>query len=243
MSGKLAKMLIFAAGAVVGAVISALATKEVVKKAYWDECDRELNDLNLRHKGETKALRDEIDELKQTILQQKVAIQVLSEQVSGGNSVEKEPEESENDPEDDRFSAENGPERDENEAGEALRRGYSGTDLDEDLAQEEEIEAEEAHVEQNRVHFIDEITFDTTGFEYGKEELRYYIYDGRVLNEDGEWLENYADFIGEAWREGDHKHGDTAYIRNEYYLTDYMISFVAGYGEEHISVSDTDWEG
>ena len=82
MNKNVAKALIFMAGSAFGAIISAFATKKVVEKVYWDECDKELNEQNLRHKEELKAYKDKIEELESTISQQNVAIAVLGKKVS-----------------------------------------------------------------------------------------------------------------------------------------------------------------
>ena len=252
MGVRLCKFLIFSAGAVIGAVISAFATKKVLQKKYWDEFDRELNDQSLRHKDDMKELKEENESLKATITQQNVAIKVLSDQVSGKNPKEegeKSPDEdSEGDP---RGSSggENGPEREI----EAIRRRYSGENDDEDdgieedipgeddYFTEEEAEMDELVVMSEKYHRIDEVVFDTTCFDYRKEELIFYRWDGKMVTEDGEWLEKYPEFVGDDWVEGA-KNGDVIFIRNDYWLTDYRIEVADDFGEGHITYSDSEWE-
>lgn len=251
MNKNVAKALIFMAGSAVGAVISAFATKKVVEKAYWDECDKELNEAALRHKEEIKAYKDEIEELKGTISQQNVAISVLSKKVSDEKQSENEEnssDDSEDDPPGRRKSAGRGQNEGENEAYERERRPYwRESEIAEDYFDEDEgddSEDIEERIESQEPYIIDELLYETTGFDYRKEDAKYYIYDGKVVDADGEWMGNYAGILGEKWLEGDHKNGDIAYVRNEYYQVDYMIEFVADYGERHmnVGVSDSEWE-
>jgi hypothetical protein len=78
--------------------------------------------------------------------------------------------------------------------------------------------------------------------EYSKEELTYYIYDGKLISEDGEYLDNYAGIIGEDWLSYGKRAGDEVYVRNDNLMADYMITFVAGFGEQHITDSNDEWE-
>ena len=77
--------------------------------------------------------------------------------------------------------------------------------------------------------------------DYSKENIDYYIYDGKVVSEDGEYLDNYAGLIGEEWLQHGKNAGDTVYVRNDILHADYCITWIAGFGEEHITVTD-DWE-
>ena len=252
MNVRLCKFLIFSAGAVIGAVISAFTTKKVLQKKYWDEFDRELNDQSLRHKDDMKELKEENESLKATISQQNVAIKVLSDQVSGKNPAE----EGESGPDDDSEvdprgsgSSENSPERE----AERVRRRYSGQNDDEDdgieedipgeddYFTEEEAEMDELVVMSEKYHRIDETDFDTTCFDYGKEELTFYRWDGKMVTEDGEWLERYPEFVGDDWVEGA-KNGDVIFIRNDYWLTDYKIEVKDDFGEGYITYSESEWE-
>ena len=242
MNVRLCRLIIFTAGAAVGAVVSHFATKRVVERMWWDECDRELNELNLKHKEDMKSLRDEIAQLKDTVTQQTVSIQTMREKLEkyeGSSDSGTVSDDEECDRPKDQLSEAEAYNR-------ALQRRYGGTDEDEledDYPREDDDyhEEEEIVIEQHKMERIDELTFDTTGFEYGKEELRYYMYDGKVVNEDGEWLDNFAEFVGDGWiNEG--KNGDVIYIRNWYYLTDYKIIFIADFGEGHISYTGSDWE-
>lgn len=239
MSTKLFKLLIFAAGGLVGAVISHVVTKKVVERMWWDECDRELNELNLKHKEDMKELREEIASLKESISQQTVTIQTYREKLERYEGHTEEASSENDDKESDR------PADLRSEAAAFYRARYGGSEYEDedDNPQEDDDyhEAEEAYVDQHRMERIDENLFDTTGLEYGKEELRYYIYDGKVLNEDGEWLDNYAELVGIDWIDGG-KNGDVVYIRNYYYGTDYKITFIADFGEGHITFEGEGWE-
>lgn len=248
MNVKLCKLLIFSAGAVIGAVISAVATKKILQKKYWDEFDRELNEQSLRHKDDMKALKEENADLREKISQQNVAIQTLADQISGKKPVEEGKLAADSDAEEDRQTP-GGSEEESKRKAEALRRQYFGEDAVEDdipgedgYFSEEEVETEELVVMANKIQRIDETDFDTTCFDYSKEELTYYTRDGKMVTEDGEWMEQYPEFVGDFWT-GDVNNGDVIFIRNNYYNADYMITVKADFGEDHITYSDGDWEG
>lgn len=249
MNIKLCKFLIFSAGAVVGAVISAIATKKILQKKYWDEFDRELNEQSLRHKDDMKALKEENADLRAKISQQSVAIQTLADQISGKKCVEEGTLATDSDVEEDRSTASGGENRVEREA-EAARRRYSGSEdeFEDDIPgedeyfSEEEVETEELVVMSEKIQRIDETDFDTTCFDYSKEELTFYTRDGKMVTEDGEWMEKYPEFVGDFWT-GDVDNGDVIFIRNNYYNADYMITVKADFGENFITYSDSDWEG
>lgn len=255
MNKNVAKALIFMAGSAFGAIISAFATKKVVEKVYWDECDKELNEQNLRHKEELKAYKDKIEELESTISQQNVAIAVLGKKVSEENPVTETEKSSDDDPEDDpsgrferRKEAGRGKNEPENEDYERERTQYwRESEIAEDFFDEDEVEfAEEREeiIEKTTPYVIDKLLYETTAMDFYKEDAKYYIYDGKVVDADSEWMENYAAVLGEEWLEGNHKNGEKVFVRNEYYQTDYEIEFVADYGERHINVSISDdvWE-
>lgn len=249
MNIKLCKFLIFSAGAVVGAVISAVATKKILQKKYWDEFDRELNEQSLRHKDDMKALKEENADLRAKISQQSVAIQTLADQISGKKCVEEGELVIDSDAEEDRSTASGGKNRVEREA-EAARRRYTGSEdeFEDDIPgedeyfSEEEVETEELVVMSEKIQCIDETDFDTTCFDYSKEELTFYTRDGKMVTEDGEWMEKYPEFVGDFWT-GDVNNGDVIFIRNNYYSADYMITVKADFGENFITYSDSDWEG
>lgn len=252
MNVKLCKLLIFSAGAVIGAVISAVATKKILQKKYWDEFDRELNEQSLRHKDDMKALKEENAELREKISQQNVAIQTLADQISGKKCVNEGGLAADTDAEEDRSKA-NGVQNSVEGEVEASRRRYSGAfDEENDGVEgdipgedgyfsEEEVETEELIVMADKIQRIDETDFDTTCFDYSKEELTYYTRDGKMVTEDGEWMERYPEFVGDFWT-GDVNNGDVIFVRNNYYNADYMITVKADFGENFITCSDSEWE-
>lgn len=254
MNRKLAKTLIFLAGSVVGAVISAVVTKKVVGKVYWDECDKELNEASIKHKDQLKALRAENDELKETISRQNVCIQTLNDKLAGkivGNEGDESSGKESDDAEADRsdyIRSEKEPEKEvaqgQQKKYRAYRSRYGASEVaedDSDYISEEEVEAEEQEIKEKGPYLVTAEEVVQSDMDYALEELRYFIYDGKVLNEDGEWLDNYAVFIGDKWLEGEAVNGMFKYVRNDYYCTDYQIEFIAGFGEEHMSVVDN-WE-
>ena len=84
MNKKLTKALIFAAGAAVGAVISAFVTNRVVEKTYRDAADEEIFEANRIANDRIKKYKEEIKELQEKISRQKVTINTLADQVREG---------------------------------------------------------------------------------------------------------------------------------------------------------------
>ena len=252
MNKKLTKALIFAAGAAVGAVVSAFVTNRVVEKTYRDAADEEIFEANRLANDRIKKYKDEIKELKEKISRQKVTINTLADQVREGkgdgdlSDILSDDEDGEDDP---RLRAaakkverkvEDPRESRKNPTYTRYTGRYGGTKVVE--AEEEDVEfpfdpdEEEDCIKENSPRLIDEDTFSNTAMSYSKEDLYFYIYDGKVVSEDGEWIENYQALTGPFDENRDA--GDEIYIRNDELAVDYRIEFRAGYGEEAISMTD-----
>lgn len=255
MNKKLGKALIFAAGAAVGAVVSAFITNRVVEKTYRDAADEEIFEANKLANDRIKKYKDEIKELKEKISRQKVTINTLADQVREGkkdgdlSDILGDDEDGEDDP---RLRA--AVKKVEGKAKEN-RQGvkspvytrytsrYGGTRVEEDdgeLSDGTEFpfdpDEEEDCIRENSPRLIDEDTFSNTALSYSKEDLYFFLYDGKVVSEDGEWIENYQALTGPFDENKDA--GDEIYIRNDELAVDYRIEFRAGYGEEAISMTD-----
>ena len=243
---KVLNAVAFFVGAAIGAVISAFVTDKVVEKKYWDACDKELNNASLKYREEKKRLEDEAVELRAEVSRQNVAIDVLNEKLAkAGLPAVKVVKSDEDDKEEDRSNYIRGQKEHEVDPEEreytSYRAAYAGTDTPDEVT-EEEIEVNDQEVKQRGPYIITRDQYETELInDYPKLDWQYYIWDGKVLNEDNEWMDNYASFIGEEWLEGNHRSGDVVYIRNDYYGNDYNITFVAGYGEQYMSMA-SGWE-
>lgn len=259
MRKGLSNFVFFLAGGVVGGVISAIITDKMVDKEYRRVADEEIFEANQAANERIKAYKAEIKELQEKIARQKVTINTLADQVREGtkgdlSDILGEDDDSEDDPGPKKVprSPRKSPESESRAAYTAYSRRYSGeVDGESGYSEEAEFpeddpnpEEEEAVIEERGPVIISSETFDYTALDYSKELLDYYIYDGKVVNEDGEYLDNYAHFIGEEWLKYGKNAGDTVYVRNDFYAADYCITWVADYGEKHINVnaSDSDWE-
>lgn len=260
MNKKLGKVLIFAAGAAVGAVISAVVTNRVVEKTYRDAADEEIFEANRIANDRIKKYKDEIKELKEKISRQKVTINTLADQVREGKgdgdlSDILGDEDGEDDP---RLRAaiakverkvEDFREFRKNPTYTRYASRYGATTVGEDSGglsdgtefpfSEVDPEEEEDCIRENSPRLIDEDTFSNTALSYSKEDLYFYTYDGKVVSEDGEWIENYQGLTGPF--DENKNAGDEIYIRNDELAVDYRIEFRAGFGEEAISMTDI-WE-
>lgn len=261
MNKKLGKALIFAAGAAVGAVISAVVTNRVVEKTYRDAADEEIFEANRIANDRIKKYKDEIKELKEKISRQKVTINTLADQVREGkgdgdlSDILGDDEDGEDDP---RLRAAAKKVERKTEDFRELRKNptytryasrYGATTVGEDSGglsdgtefpfSEVDPEEEEDSIRENSPRLIDEDTFSNTALSYSKEDLYFYTYDGKVVSEDGEWIENYQGLTGPF--DENKNAGDEIYIRNDELAVDYRIEFRAGFGEEAISMTDI-WE-
>lgn len=255
MNKKLGKALIFAAGAAVGAVVSAFVTNRVVEKTYRDAADEEIFEANKLANDRIKKYKDEIKELKEKISRQKVTINTLADQVREGkkdgdlSDILGDDEDGEDDPR--LRSAVKKVERKVEDFKEFRRNPtytryagrYGATTVGEDgggFSEGTEFpfdpDEEEDCIRENSPRLIDEDTFSNTAMSYSKEDLYFFLYDGKVVSEDGEWIENYQALTGPFDENKDA--GDEIYIRNDELAVDYRIEFRAGYGEEAISMTD-----
>lgn len=255
MNKKLTKALIFAAGAAVGAVISAFVTNRVVEKTYRDAADEEIFEANRIANDRIKKYKDEIKELKEKISRQKVTINTLADQVREGkgdgdlSDILGDDEDGEDDPR--LRAAAKKVERKIKDFREFRKNPtytryasiYGGTKVEEPEEEDTEFpfdpDEEEDCIRENSPRLIDEDTFSNTAMGYSKEDLYFYTYDGKVVSEDGEWIENYQALTGPF--DENKNAGDEIYIRNDELAVDYRIEFRAGYGEEAISMTDV-WD-
>ena len=262
MNKKLGKVLIFAAGAAVGAVISAFVTNRVVEKTYRDAADEEIFEANKLANDRIKKYKDEIKELKEKISRQKVTINTLADQVREGkgdgdlSDILGDDEDGEDDPR--LRSAVKKVEREVEDFREFRKNPtytrytsrYGATTVEEDDGGlysdgtefpfgEVDPEEEEDCIRENSPRMIDEDAFANTALSYSKEDLYFFLFDGKVVSEDGEWIENYQALTGSFDENKDA--GDEIYIRNDELAVDYRIEFRAGFGEEAISMTDI-WE-
>ena len=254
MNKKLGKALIFAAGAAVGAVVSAFVTNRVVEKTYRDAADEEIFEANKLANERIKKYKDEIKELKEKISRQKVTINTLADQVREGKgdgdlSDILDDEDGEDDP---RLRAAAKKVERKTEDPREIRKNptytryaarYGATTVGEDgggFSDGTEFpfdpDEEEDCIRENSPRLIDEDTFSNTAMSYSKEDLYFFLYDGKVVSEDGEWIENYQALTGPF--DENKNAGDEIYIRNDELAVDYRIEFRAGYGEEAISMTD-----
>lgn len=254
-----AKFGIFLGGFALGAVVSYFVTDKMVDKVYRDAADEEITKASQQCNEKIKGYKAQIKELQEKISRQKVVIANLADQIKENKKdavddilKDLDEDDAEDDPRPD-ISASKAKARESEKAARAAYTEYrrishrhfqtrKPADEDQNELEFDPVEEEEA-IEQRGPRVIDEDTFSNTAIGYSKEELTYYIYDGKLISEDGENIEDYPAVIGKDWISYGRRGGDEVYVRNDNLGADYMISFVAGFGEEHISMDSTDnWE-
>ena len=263
MNEKVNKIVIFLCGAAVGAAVSAFVTRKLVDETYRNAADEEIYKAWQDTKAKKRQYQEQIKGLEEKITQQNVTIKTLADQVRRAGDapvaslVEEDDDETEDDPrpslptssktsERDReratyhsYSARYRGGRTRDEGREEVAFPLSDGPLEDDDYHEEEFEEEK--VPKSGPVVISEDEFATQCMDYSKEDLRYFLFDGKILSEDGEYLDNYAGIIGEKWLLHGQNAGDEVYVRNDHLAADYRIIFTAGAGEEHITLSD-EWD-
>lgn len=247
MKKWISKAIIFATGAAVGGFISMIVTRQLVDKAYRDAADEEIYEATKTYNEKLLKRNDEISKLKEKVARQKTVIMTLAEQLKENNKdMLKNIIEDDDDQEDDLGHEQAVPklERKTETSVSALpyrkySSRYSPTEIEEEEI-EFKPEEEEDSIRHNSPRMIDESSFATTAFDYGKEDLFFYLFDGKMISEDGEWIDNYERLTGPIDTSGNPV-GEEIYVRNDELAIDYHITFMAGFGEEAISMTDI-WE-
>lgn len=253
MKINVAKIGIFVAGAAIGAAISAFVTSKTVEKIYKQAADDEIYKMWKSCSEKEKAMKAEIKDLKEEITRKNVLIQAQADQIrSCGGTVEaSESENDDDDTEDDpRHPVYTGSGRDREGKREAARREYEAYSRIYDRSEREfpvenaceedhiDPELEEVELERRGPVIISEEEFSENMIENSKTDLRFYMFDGKIISEDGEYLDNYAGLIGEKWKDLGHNAGDEVYVRNDNLGADYRIIWTAGAGENHMQLVD-----
>ena len=246
-----AKVGIFAAGAAVGGVISAIITRNVVDKTYRKAADDEIYKAWEESKARRKADKDKIKELEEKIKQQNVTIQAQADQIRlcGGVPVEEKTESEADETEDDIGSAVSKSDRRAGSgSGYDTRRRYTAYSRIYDRAEaefpmEEGPEEEEmSENESNKTPYvISEDDFSCQCLDYSKDDLRFYMADGKMLDEEGGFIDEPSYIVGTDWENMAKNAGDEVYVRNDSLCADYRIIFTAGAGENYMDVSDEEW--
>ena len=240
-----AKIGIFVVGGVVGAVISAVVTRNLVDKTYREAADEEIYKAWKESKTKIDGYKAQIKELEEKISQQKVTISTLADQVrsNGGTPEVKEASEDDDTEDDIRPSVGTSSREDLKDSAKRTYERYSKRyrTNEDDIPEGVEFmspEIEEKLIEKSGPRVISEEEFSENCLDYTKSDLEFYLFDGKMLSEDGEYLDNYAGLVGENWKLHGHNAGDEVYVRNDHLAADYRIIFMAGAGEEHISMAD-----
>jgi len=246
-----AKIAIFAMGAAVGAVVSAVVTRKLVDETYRKAADDEIYKAWQESKARYKKYQDQIKDLEEKISQQNVTIKAQADQIRsyGDAPVATKDEEDDDSVEDDpghsvhRSSREDTRDQYRKYSGLYRNSGEDEADfpLEDDDYLTEDPELEEEMLEKSGPRVISETEFSMNCLDYGKEDLHYFLYDGKILSDDGEYLDNYAGIIGENWKLHGKNAGDEVYVRNDFLAADYRVIFTAGKGEDNIDYSGI-WE-
>lgn len=238
---------IFVFGSAVGAVISAVVTRKMVDETYKKAADDEIFKIWQKSKEKSKADQEKIKELEEKISQQNVTIRTLADQVrkSGGVPTAEEEPDGEDDAESDPGQTISGGKSSSREAEreEYVRYSKQYTGTEDEYAEfpyddDDYHQVREEKLMKSEPRVISEDDFSNNCMDYGKESLHFFLYDGKILTEDGEYLDNYASIIGENWKLHGKNAGDEVYVRNDYLQADYCVIFTAGAGEDNMDVSD-----
>ena len=245
-----AKVGIFAAGAAVGAVISSFITRNVVDKAYRKLADDEVYKAWEAAKKHREADKEKIKELEELVKRQGTTIKAQADQIRlcGGVPIEESSDSDGDETEDDiGHPVYTGDREHKSGRRESERRTYTAYSRIYDRAEaefpmEDDVsgEEEEEMITKSGPKVISESDFSCQCLDYGKEDLHFFLADGKMLDDEGEFIDEPALLVGTDWPLHGKNAGDEVYVRNDDLRSDYRIIFTAGAGENHMDLSD-DW--
>ena len=240
-----AKMVFsFAFGAVVGVFAGAYVTKKRLEKAYRELADDEIQEAYERYSEDLDKMRELDKELREEIRKKDITIETLMRHEAGESGANTDLGESKEDKKDEKGGDNDDADPDirrkerERVLNIADRAGYRYN-----MAEKEEIkfpieeEFEEADPPKTP-YLISEEEYSEKNLDFEKLVCYFYPYDGTIVTEDGEELDNYATILGNDWGFELETVGDTAYIRNEKRKTDALIMLKAGCGLDHVNLYD-----
>lgn len=243
-----AKVGIFAAGAAVGGVISSFITRNVVDKAYRKLADDEVYKAWEAAKKNREADKEKIKELNETISRQSTTIKAQADQIRlcGGVPVEESSDSDGDETEDDighpvyTGDREHKSSRraDERKSYTAYARLYDRAEAEFPMEDDVNGEEEEEMIAKSGPKVISETDFAYQCLDYSKDDLHYFLADGKMLDESHGLIDEPALLVGTDWLLHGKNAGDEVYVRNDQLCADYRIIFTAGAGENNIDYSD-----
>ena len=254
---------IFVGGLVVGAISGAAIANHYLAVKYRDEEDEEIAKAKARYDKQLEEAKKVEAELRQEIAEKDATIKTLTNTaagVTGANDPETEDKEEQDTSGDD--SSDPDPDRRQEPEREHIyqdrhRRRYdcervASISKDENYYYDEDSEydpdeaASVAPLEDDNYHdepapepyVISEYEFAETHCNWSKVAYSWYPYDGSVVSEDGELVDNFERYLGSDWMGELKVVGDECYVRNERLELDALIVLCSGIGAENINLED-----
>ena len=262
---KIKSLGLFVGGVVIGALGGAAVTYHYLAVKFRDEEDEEIAKAKARYDKQLEEAKKIETELRQEIAEKDATIKTLTNTaagVTGANEPETEKKEEEQDMSGD-DSSDPDPDRRQEGTSErsdpdrywrrqtcqrvekvAKEQNYyydedSEYDPDDVVALDDSpLEEDNYHEDAPPPYVISEYAFAETCTDWSKVAYSWYPYDGSVVSEDKELVDNFERYLGTEWMSELKKVGDECYVRNERLELDALITLCSGVGADNISLED-----
>lgn len=262
---KMKSLGLFVGGVVVGALSGVAVTYHYLAVKFRDEEDEEIAKAKARYDKQLEEAKKIETELRQEIAEKDATIKTLTNAaagVTGANEPETEKKEEEQDVSGD-DSSDPDPDRRQESTSESVdrdrywRRQASHRvekvakeqnyyyDEDSEYDPDDVVALDDSPLEEDNYHddapppyVISEYAFAETYCDWAKVAYNWYPYDGVVVSEDGELVDNFERYLGSDWIGELKKVGDECYVRNEQMELDALITLCSGIGSDNISLED-----
>lgn len=256
---------LFVGGVIIGALGGATIAGHYLAVKFRDEEDEEIAKAKARYDKQLEEAKKVVAELRQEIVEKDATIKTLTNAaagVTGANEPETEDKGEEQDMSGD-DSSDPDPGRQEDTAKHVDRDRYRSRqiseraskiakeqnyyyDEDSEYDPDEVVASDDPPLEEDNYHYEDaappyiitEYEFAETYCEWAKVAYNWYPYDGVVISEDGELVDNFERYLGSDWIGELKQVGDECYVRNEQLELDALITLCSGIGSDNISLED-----
>ena len=263
---KIKSLGLFVGGVVIGALGGVAVTYHYLAVKFRDEEDEEIAKAKARYDKQLEEAKKVETELRQEIAEKDATIKTLTNAaagVTGANEPETEDKGEEQDTSGDDSSDPDPDRRQEgtSERSDSDRYWRRQTcqrvekiaqeqnyyyDEDSEYDPDDMVAAEDSPLEEDNYHdedapppyVISEYAFAETCTDWSKVAYSWYPYDGSVVSEDKELVDNFERYLGTEWMSELKKVGDECYVRNERLELDALITLCSGVGADNISLED-----
>lgn len=263
---KIKSLGLFVGGVVVGALSGAAVTYHYLAVKFRDEEDEEIAKAKARYDKQLEEAKKVEAELRQEIAEKDATIKTLTNAAAGVTGANEPETEDKGEDQDESGDDASDPDPDRRQEGTSERfdpdryQRRQASQRVEKISQEQNyyydedseydpddvVASENPPLEEDNYHdedaappyIITEYEFAETYCSWAKVAYNWYPYDGVVVSEDGELVDNYERYLGSDWISELKNVGDECYVRNERMELDALITLCSGIGSDNISWED-----